>query len=553
MPNSIKYNTSTETEALNHGDFWMGVGDVGKGPTSTTGYWNGINSPSGGYTIYVHKSSEGPSIQLASDDAELISITNKIAGTSYTTINECFNYFDGQSGKMVTHQTLNFRVTDGLVLDLDAGVIPSYPQNGTTWNDLSGGGNDSTLINSPTFNNGVFNLNTGGSNSERIEIPKPSQLATDQYLTIEILFKLNTLPTVAYGDDSPILGARIGSDYMIFAYPASNNKSHLGVSYDDSRYNAAHESVFETEAGQWVQFTHVGIPYEQSGYQRGKLMYYINGILDRDEFISSDSNGWGIPNPFYGGYDARHLKYSDISIAKIRMYDRQLTPQEISQNYYQAPIVTDGLIRALDFSNLISYESGSSSGYDLTGNDTFDLINDPLYTSDFGGGLVCDATDDFIVLADKTPSNYVSAECWFRNDSNDSTENIIFNKESSWEVKEQNGILQWALYTSNQSWFWSNANVSIDEGEMCHIVLTYDGNYVKFYFNGVETVSYTYPSGGVLNAQDSCYPKLNSRGCTRTSPASLGNKTYCQFRIYDRALTLAEVQQNYNATKSKFL
>ena len=88
MPNSIKYNTSTETEALNHGDFWMGVGDVGKGPTSTTGYWNGINSPSGGYTIYVHKSSEGPSIQLASDDAELISITNKIAGTSYTTINE---------------------------------------------------------------------------------------------------------------------------------------------------------------------------------------------------------------------------------------------------------------------------------------------------------------------------------------------------------------------------------------------------------------------------------------------------------------------------------
>jgi hypothetical protein len=55
MPNAIKYNTSAETLALKKGNFWIGTGDVGKGPTSSTGFYNGITPPSGGYTIYLNK------------------------------------------------------------------------------------------------------------------------------------------------------------------------------------------------------------------------------------------------------------------------------------------------------------------------------------------------------------------------------------------------------------------------------------------------------------------------------------------------------------------
>jgi hypothetical protein len=43
-------------------------------------------------------------------------------------------------------------VTDGLVLYLDAANQKSYPGTGTTWNDLSGNGNNGTLVNGPTFN-----------------------------------------------------------------------------------------------------------------------------------------------------------------------------------------------------------------------------------------------------------------------------------------------------------------------------------------------------------------------------------------------------------------
>ena len=42
-------------------------------------------------------------------------------------------------------------VTDGLVLCLDAAIGKSYPGSGTSWTDLSGNGNNGTLVNGPTF------------------------------------------------------------------------------------------------------------------------------------------------------------------------------------------------------------------------------------------------------------------------------------------------------------------------------------------------------------------------------------------------------------------
>ena len=43
-------------------------------------------------------------------------------------------------------------VRDGLVLYLDAANIKSYPGTGTVWNDLSGNGNNGTLVNGVVYN-----------------------------------------------------------------------------------------------------------------------------------------------------------------------------------------------------------------------------------------------------------------------------------------------------------------------------------------------------------------------------------------------------------------
>ena len=146
MPNSIKYSISAQTLALKKGNFWIGTGDVGKGPTSTTDYWNGI-SPSGGYTIYLNKGSNGPAIFSAANDAALISISNRIAGQTFETAAAALAWFATQTDKMVFNEDYPAIVTDGLVLNLDAGFTPSYPTTGTTWYDVSSGGNNGALTN----------------------------------------------------------------------------------------------------------------------------------------------------------------------------------------------------------------------------------------------------------------------------------------------------------------------------------------------------------------------------------------------------------------------
>ena len=153
MPNSIKYSTSSESNSLTSGNFHLGVGDVDKGPTSTTGYYNGINPPSGGYTIYLNKASDGPSIYTPANDTELISLTNSIGAQSFTTAAQCKEWFVGQNDKMLVNREYENIVTDGLVFMVDAGFTPSYPGSGTTWTDLVGSNNGS-LINGPTFDSG---------------------------------------------------------------------------------------------------------------------------------------------------------------------------------------------------------------------------------------------------------------------------------------------------------------------------------------------------------------------------------------------------------------
>ena len=82
MPNAIKYNVSAETLALKKGNFWIGTGDVGKGPTSSTGFYNGITPPTGGYAIYLNKASGGPSIYTVNTEAQLTGLTNTISVTT---------------------------------------------------------------------------------------------------------------------------------------------------------------------------------------------------------------------------------------------------------------------------------------------------------------------------------------------------------------------------------------------------------------------------------------------------------------------------------------
>jgi hypothetical protein len=115
MPNSIKYSTNAETLALKKGNYWIGTGDVPKGPTSSTGFYNGITPSVGGYTIYLNKASNGPSIYAAANDADLISLSNRIAGQTFATAAAALDWYNSQNDKMVFNGDYPAIVTNGLV------------------------------------------------------------------------------------------------------------------------------------------------------------------------------------------------------------------------------------------------------------------------------------------------------------------------------------------------------------------------------------------------------------------------------------------------------
>jgi hypothetical protein len=68
--NHIKIGSSDKL-SLSKGNLTVGVkGTTEYGPTSISGFYNGITPPVGGYTIYVEKASQGPSIHVPGDDME---------------------------------------------------------------------------------------------------------------------------------------------------------------------------------------------------------------------------------------------------------------------------------------------------------------------------------------------------------------------------------------------------------------------------------------------------------------------------------------------------
>jgi hypothetical protein len=145
MPNAIKYNTGSESLALKKGNWWIGTGDVGKGPTSTTGYYNGITPPAGGYTIYLSKESQGPVIYECPDVSSLIDLTNNISGNSYTSADECLYYYAGQSDKMCMVRDFESIITNGLNFAYDLESLETFQYLSNRSADFSKNGYEITL------------------------------------------------------------------------------------------------------------------------------------------------------------------------------------------------------------------------------------------------------------------------------------------------------------------------------------------------------------------------------------------------------------------------
>lgn len=339
MGNSIKYTTGNENNSLVKGNFRLGTGDADKGPTSSTGFYKATAPPESGYRIYIYNENVSGDIayHTAANDSELISFTNNLAGQSFTTVNECLVYFAGQNDKVVFNREYEPIVTDGLVLNLDAGFTPSYPTEGTTWYDISSNANNGTLINGPTFNSGNGGSISVDGTNDIITVDDNASIDLTE-LTFSLWFNRGDILPLAIGDQQNFFvkgdsnapgGDQVCPAFQLFG-PTGGGQYRWVYPGNGFSNIAPPSQIFF--ANQWYNMTITHVSTQTP-------IPYLNGVKQTD-WVAFNTTAPLVPNNFpmsFAGDVNRDVssRYANFNgkFAIFQMYNRALTEQEVLQNW----------------------------------------------------------------------------------------------------------------------------------------------------------------------------------------------------------------------------
>lgn len=208
-------------------------------------------------------------------------------------------------------------VRSGLVLNLDAGQRTSYSGSGTTWNDLSGNRNNSTLTNGPTFNSANGGSIVFDGVNDYVDGASISSLFTGD-MTAEAWIKI----TAMSGDWVRIIGTAKtnGADrtFGIWYYVDG------GILWQ--RYAGNDPGIFPTSpkltVGSWA--------YVAATTSGTSHVLYLNGVSIGTATAAGPWTASG--QPITIGYAGFHT-YTNSNISNVRLYTRGLSAYEILQNY----------------------------------------------------------------------------------------------------------------------------------------------------------------------------------------------------------------------------
>jgi len=424
--------------------------------------------------------------------------------------------------------------TDSLVLYLDASKTVSYPTTASTWYDISGNNDSGSLLNGITYNNNALVFD-----------------GIDDNVLIESYISMSNPTTVC----ALINRSITSSGNQVFFGPQANGQDNwLSIS---SNYL----SLFGTQTADINNFGITGVTFMSSsrwyfatGIINGPTAsIYLNGNLENTVTQSFNIGGWGGPTRIGTRYTTQFPFPGQIS--NVQAYNKVLTQTEILQNYYQAPIVTNGLVTALDAGNLVSYESGSTILYSLTGSVSGSLINGTNYNNNNGGSWVFDGIDDYISI----PSN----------SSLDATDNFTITitfKSTNWTTNNQEGLFEKgnvnnyaaylrgtlgsiSFYTSPTAFWDSGLNVG---GTNLWNIVTFVYSYSQLGFKQIYVNGSFSSQIAITNPITS-----NTSSLTLGYASSIAGPRYFKGNIaslymYNRVLTSTEILQNFNAQRNRF-
>ena len=525
MANPIKYTNATQSNSIKTSNFAIGVNNGGYGPTNITNFYNGKTPNVGGYTVYVSNGVGSPSVFVAGNDATLITLSNQLGGSGITTISGALNFFNSSSTMLCTNMDYPNIVTSGLVLNLDAAYTPSYPKNGTTWTDLSGNGNNGTLVNGPSFSSldggsiifdGVDDLctTTYSLSSQRFSlcfwIKVPSTLTQ-----FKKLFQTSGTDLLIYIEQNLGITFRIPSDGTFFA-PGTltlNQWGYVSCIYDNSfRY------------------------------------LYIDGVLRGQ--IATVSENVNLSNLSINRIDRK----LNCFMSQTSLYNRALSSSEILQNYYaglQRFIPTDSLVLSLDGSNTDKQVATASTAYDMSGNNNNGTLNNGVaLVSDGQRAFSFDGVNDVVTTSFNTLPSSTTWTIWVKRTQSVNNFNMMMGMSLPYFAFRSNGDIHFSNSIGDvQRSLFATPNLANNVWYFMSFVSSFSGGNTTMliYLNG-SLQSQRTDAGQQKTTTDNNF-RLGGWTNTGTEPFK-GN--IGQVGIYNRVLTATEISTIYTASKSRY-
>ena len=224
---------------------------------------------------------------------------------------------------------------------------------------------------------------------------------------------------------------------------------------------------------------------------------------------------------------------------------------------YGPNVITDSLVFTLDAANKNSYPGSGTNWYDLSGNgNNGTLTNGPTFDPTNLGNIVFDGVDDYLNFGDKDAftNQSFTYELTFKPQS---FNRVIINKYQSGGFEYDFGFYNNVLYgwVCNSPYNGRTAPITnyTSLNTWGHYVWSVDsttGYTTKLYFNGVQIDDTNFSSGtptSIPNTSISLTVGVDGYGLLGPIYGSMGF-----IRLYNKVLTQQEINQNYNAIKSRY-
>ena len=216
-------------------------------------------------------------------------------------------------------------IDDGLILYLDAGNSASYSGSGTTWTDLSGNDNTGTLTNGPTYssaNGGSIVFDGTNDYVSKSSWTNPPTTVFSIGCWVKFSDNVNDRYVLSFGRD---IGGATGG-IALFAY-GFNFVSDVLIFECGSAVGRVSSGIVPS-LDVWYYLTATA--------DATNTRFYLNG-----ELKNTSSQGSGAiassPTLSVGSYvnnsGTPGVYFHSGNIAQVSIYNRALSPQEISQNF----------------------------------------------------------------------------------------------------------------------------------------------------------------------------------------------------------------------------